>query len=205
MHSQSSNHESLMLEATALPTAPHLMPRPYTSFFTQKDNIYSGDILLSYWLLHFYAATMSSSSSRDRKVNNYAFSFHLYLFFKWVIRSIFFFYFRLFNTMQLTVNKCSLKFCLCLDSTRGPKVSEVTALQCDQIGRFIAIWVTFQRLGTQLFCPNSKAAASKTQIHKIAFPSFSQYNDKYSKNFDCRWSAWDLNPGPQDYTHRWIH
>ena len=48
MHSQNSNHESLMLEATALPTAPHLMPRPYTSFFSQKDNIYSGDILLSY-------------------------------------------------------------------------------------------------------------------------------------------------------------
>ena len=27
-------------------------------------------------------------------------------------------------------------------------------LQCDQIGRFNALWVTFQSLWQQLFCPN---------------------------------------------------
>ena len=26
--------------------------------------------------------------------------------------------------------------------------------QCDQIGRFIALWATFQSLLQQLFCPN---------------------------------------------------
>ena len=39
-----------------------------------------------------------------------------------------FFYFRLFNTMQLTVNKYSMKICQCLDSNRGPLLSETTAL-----------------------------------------------------------------------------
>ena len=41
---------------------------------------------------------------------------------------LFFFYFRLFDTLQLTVTKCSLKICQCLDSNRGPLVSEATAL-----------------------------------------------------------------------------
>ena len=26
--------------------------------------------------------------------------------------------------------------------------------QCDQVGRFIALWATFQNLWQQLFCPN---------------------------------------------------
>ena len=33
-------------------------------------------------------------------------------------------------------------------------VSNVGSLQCDQIGRFIAPWATFQSLWQQLFCPN---------------------------------------------------
>ena len=42
---------------------------------------------------------------------------------------LFFFYFRLFNTIQLTVdNKCSIKFCRCLESNRGPLIPEATAL-----------------------------------------------------------------------------
>ena len=42
---------------------------------------------------------------------------------------LFFFYFRLFNTIQLTVdNKCSIKFCRCLESNREPLVPEATAL-----------------------------------------------------------------------------
>ena len=28
------------------------------------------------------------------------------------------------------------------------------SIQCDQIGRFIALWATFQSLLQQLFCPN---------------------------------------------------
>ena len=36
--------------------------------------------------------------------------------------------FLFFNTIQLTVNKCSTKICLCLDSNRGPLVLEATAL-----------------------------------------------------------------------------
>ena len=39
-----------------------------------------------------------------------------------------FFYFRFFNTIQLTENKCSIKICRRLDSNRGPMISEATAL-----------------------------------------------------------------------------
>ena len=47
----------------------------------------------------------------------------------WAIPGLFFFYFRLFNTIQLTVNnKCSIKNCRCLYSNRGPLLSEATAL-----------------------------------------------------------------------------
>ena len=48
---------------------------------------------------------------------------------KWAIPGLFFFYFRLFSTIQLTVNnKCSVKICRCLDLNRGPLVLEDTAL-----------------------------------------------------------------------------
>ena len=50
------------------------------------------------------------------------------IFFKWAIHGLFLFYFRLFNTIQLTINKCSMKICRCLDSNRGPLVLEATAL-----------------------------------------------------------------------------
>ena len=33
-------------------------------------------------------------------------------------------------------------------------IDEILLLQCDQIGRFIALWATFQRLLQQLFYPN---------------------------------------------------
>ena len=47
----------------------------------------------------------------------------------WAIPGLFFFYFFLFNIIQLTVkNKCCIKICRCLDSNRGPLVSEATAL-----------------------------------------------------------------------------
>ena len=52
----------------------------------------------------------------------------LYFFLKMAIPGLFFFYFRLFKTIQLTVNKCSVKMCRCLDTNRGPLVSEATAL-----------------------------------------------------------------------------
>ena len=55
--------------------------------------------------------------------------FYFFLFFKPAISGLFFFYFRLFNTIQLTVdNKCSIKFCRCLESNRGPLIPEATAL-----------------------------------------------------------------------------
>ena len=54
--------------------------------------------------------------------------FYFFLFFKPAISGLFFFYFRLFNTIQLTVNKCSIKICRCLDSNRRPLISEATAL-----------------------------------------------------------------------------
>ena len=38
------------------------------------------------------------------------------------------FIFCLFITIKLTLNKCSIKICRCLDSNRGPLVSEVIAL-----------------------------------------------------------------------------
>ena len=48
---------------------------------------------------------------------------------KWAIPGLFFFYFHLFNTIQLTINKkCSIKICRCLESNRGLLVSEATAL-----------------------------------------------------------------------------
>ena len=50
-------------------------------------------------------------------------------FFKWATPGLFFFYFRLFNTIQMTFNnKCSIKICRCLDSNHGPLTSEATAL-----------------------------------------------------------------------------
>ena len=50
-------------------------------------------------------------------------------FLKRAIPGLFIFYFRLFNTIQLTVNnKCSIKICRCLDSNRGRLVLEATAL-----------------------------------------------------------------------------
>ena len=47
---------------------------------------------------------------------------------KWAIPGLFCFYFCLFNTIQLTLNKCSIKNFQCLDSDRGPLVSEATVL-----------------------------------------------------------------------------
>ena len=41
------------------------------------------------------------------------------------------FYFRLFNTIYLTVNKCSVKICRCLDSNRVPLELEATVLSTE--------------------------------------------------------------------------
>ena len=46
----------------------------------------------------------------------------------WLIPGIFFLYFHLFNTIQLTVNKYSIKNCQCVDSNRRPLELEATTL-----------------------------------------------------------------------------
>ena len=51
---------------------------------------------------------------------------HSIYFFKWAIPSLFFFIFV--SSTQLTVNKCAIKVCRCLDSNRGSLASEATAL-----------------------------------------------------------------------------
>ena len=51
---------------------------------------------------------------------------HSIYFFKWAIPGLFFFIFV--SSTQLTVNKCAIKVCRCLDSNRGSLASEATAL-----------------------------------------------------------------------------
>ena len=54
---------------------------------------------------------------------------NIYFLKKLAIPRLFFFYFRLLDTIHMTVeNECSIKFCQCLDTNHGPLVSEATAL-----------------------------------------------------------------------------
>ena len=88
-------------------------------------------------------------------------------------RPLFSIYFRLFNTIQLTVNnKCSIKICRCLDSNRGPLESEATALPTEPQPQFnclngfngfnvrprhYLIPFYFTVLYTAIYCPIAKS------------------------------------------------
>ena len=48
----------------------------------------------------------------------------------------------------------TFQFCLPLPCPDQPTYCVFYYTQCDQIGQFIAFWVTFQSLWQQLFCPN---------------------------------------------------
>ena len=63
---------------------------------------------------------------------------------------LFFFYFGLFNTIQLTVNKCSIEIFRCLDSNRGLLVLEATTLPTEpkplQIEDQLYLGLTFHKI-----------------------------------------------------------
>ena len=61
-----------------------------------------------------------------------------------------------------------------LEQLANIKLHHWTHRQCDQIGRFIGLWATFQRLWQQLICPNL--------LH------FRAIFVKVSKNFFSKWN-----------------
>ena len=70
----------------------------------------------------------------------------------------------------------------------------VWASQCDQIGRFIGLWATFQRLKQQLICPNLPILDNFLKVLKsIIFQVKSFSGNFYRPLAIFFWSHWSYN------------
>ena len=61
--------------------------------------------------------------------------------------------------------------------------------QCDQIGRFIALWINFQRLWQQLFCPN------KHHLNAIFWKVSKLFISKWNNFWATFMDIWQLFTG----------
>ena len=117
-HWLDSNHGPLELEATALPTQPRPLPscnkclmhqpqekeRDRETFLRSRQNskVIDSNVISVVCILRSYNSQLKISPNWLLLI--------IIFFKKWAIPGLFFFYFCLFNTTQLTVNKCAVKF-----------------------------------------------------------------------------------------------